>query len=378
VTISTAVQISLQTSKTRALLTRNRHDNHEDGGFEALFYKLCTFPVAYPKGRYERSITLVSEATKMRMLFEQLKRTVVEKGEKAIMYTDWPVPLYVATLAATYYGFGIGNLRAGMTNIQRQNTVREFNDPKSKKFQVLVCSSRTSAAGLNLQSACSTVIIVDVLPTNANDQAAGRMHRYGQTREQSCTIYLIDRTYDMVMHSKYVDRTIAQLAGTTARVPVSEDVRTRIEKDIPDQIEVVVSKGRYTVDQAIDAIAHVQQVEQDFILSAGIRSARANNFYNDEIDPDRKLGLDYEYNYLKDIPVYKGIIEEFRRRPEEGTKDQLKTPRRKNNTRTTFEQLRANYSKINPELVSPYTTPSKGRKTGKFGQLSKLCLNFKY
>lgn len=74
---------------------------------------------------------------------------------------------------------------------------------------VLVCSSRTSAAGLNLQGACSTVVIVDVLPTNAIEQAAGRVHRFGQTNEQSCTIYLVDRTFDMVMHSKYVDRTIA-------------------------------------------------------------------------------------------------------------------------------------------------------------------------
>jgi SNF2 family DNA or RNA helicase len=95
-------------------------------------------------------MTLVAESTKLRMLFEQLYQVVVQKGEKVIIYTDWPVPLYVATLSGATYGFAVGNLRAGMTNLQRRNTIREFTDPKSKKFMVLVCSSRTSAAGLNL------------------------------------------------------------------------------------------------------------------------------------------------------------------------------------------------------------------------------------
>lgn len=62
-------------------------------------------------------MTLVSESTKMRMLFEQLREVVHERGEKVIIYTDWPVPLYYATLSGTTYGYGVGNLRAGMTNL---------------------------------------------------------------------------------------------------------------------------------------------------------------------------------------------------------------------------------------------------------------------
>jgi SNF2 family DNA or RNA helicase len=77
------------------------------------------------------------------------------------------------------YGFGIGNLRAGMTNLQRQNTIREFCDPKSKQFSVLVASSRTSAIGLNLQEACSNVIIIDLIPSSAVQQASRRIHRFG-------------------------------------------------------------------------------------------------------------------------------------------------------------------------------------------------------
>jgi hypothetical protein len=50
------------------------------------------------------------------MLFRQLRQVVVEEGGKVIVYTDWPVPLYVATLAGAMYGFGVGNLRAGITN----------------------------------------------------------------------------------------------------------------------------------------------------------------------------------------------------------------------------------------------------------------------
>jgi hypothetical protein len=42
-------------------------------------------------------------------------------------------------------------------------------------------------------------------------------------------------------------------------------------------IQEIVEKGSLSADQAIKAIAHVKNVEADFLLSAGIRSARAND-----------------------------------------------------------------------------------------------------
>jgi hypothetical protein len=222
------------------------------------------------------------------------------------------------------------------------------------------------------------VVIVDVLPTNAIEQAAGRVHRFGQRNEQSCTIYLIDRTFDMAMHAKYVDRTIAQLATTTVRAPVSEAVTAEIVKNMAEQIEHVVKRGKMSPEDAIEAIAHVQQVEHDFILSAGIRSPRANPFYKSEGDPDKKLALTYEWEFFSKIPVYQQILEDYKQRATVGMGQILRTPGKKKNTKSTIDVIRANYHRVEPSLMSPHATPTKTGKIGEFGQLSKSYMKCTY
>jgi superfamily II DNA/RNA helicase len=237
---------------------------------------VLTLGTSCPADRYDRAKFLITEAVKIRVIFGLLYRMVVQEKGRVIIFSEWPVLIYHLTLAGELWGFGVGNLRAGMTNLQRQNTIREFCDVRSKKFAVLVASSRTSAAGLNLQEACSNVIIMDMIPSSSVQQAAGRVHRFGQTKEQECVVIVADRTYDQVLLSKYMDRAVAQIATTMKRQPISEDEYRKIRDEMPQQVEHVAGKLGCDDDEAIRVIHYVMNAQMLYMLANGIRSPKDN------------------------------------------------------------------------------------------------------
>jgi superfamily II DNA/RNA helicase len=309
---------------------------------------VTTLGALCPTDRFDRAWFLISEAVKVRVIFGLLHRMVVQQGGRVIIFSDWPVLIYHLTLAGEMYGFGVGNLRAGMTNLQRQNTIREFCDPKSKQFSVLVASSRTSAAGLNLQEACSNVIIMDLIPSSAVQQASGRIHRFGQENEQECVVIVADRTYDQVLLSKYMDRAVAQIATTMKKQTVPDDEYKKIRDEMPQQVEHIAGKLGVEEDEAIRTIHHVMQAQWLYMLANGIRSPRDNPWHRDESDPDKKLGLKHEYEYLSGVPCYAPIIEAYNARPVAGSAAHVKTPKKKKGKKSVEDILKGSYpSKIN-------------------------------
>jgi predicted NAD-dependent protein-ADP-ribosyltransferase YbiA (DUF1768 family) len=42
---------------------------------------------------------------------------IIQNKGRILLYSDWLVLIYHLTLAGEMYGFGVGNLRAGMTNL---------------------------------------------------------------------------------------------------------------------------------------------------------------------------------------------------------------------------------------------------------------------
>jgi superfamily II DNA or RNA helicase len=77
-----------------------------------------------------------------------------------------------------------------------------------------VTTYRCSAIGLNLQGACSDLVMLDV-PSSVPMalQAFGRIHRLGQSRKQKIWIVTTDHTYDQLLQAHIAAKMQSQLAG---------------------------------------------------------------------------------------------------------------------------------------------------------------------
>jgi hypothetical protein len=243
-----------------------------------------------------------------------------------------------------------------------------------RTFDVLICSSRTSAAGLNLQADYADVIIMDMIPMNAINQVFGRVHCFGQEHEQHGVVLVTDRTYDQVLMSKFIERTITQLTTTSVKKLLEPELRNDIETRIRRQVTDVQETTGLSHEESVQAIGHHLNVEAAFNMAYGIRGPHANPFYSDETDLDKKLGLQYEFEYMQTVPGYADILKEYLARPYEGTNapstPKKKTFKKKSGT-STLGQLMRNYNKKYPDVMALENSPRKGM----FLQLIKICQN---
>ena len=105
------------------------------------------------------------------------------------------------------------NLVAGMGFTERTKLCDRFTDP-ADTAQVLICNFRSASLGLNLQTCCHRVVMMD-MPDNVNTvlQSIGRVHRLGQAHEQEIYILGEDQSYDQVLQAKACRKMICQLCG---------------------------------------------------------------------------------------------------------------------------------------------------------------------
>ena len=105
------------------------------------------------------------------------------------------------------------NLVAGMGFGERTKLCDRFTDPDDQA-SVLICNFRSAALGLNLQTCCHRVVMLD-MPDNINTvlQGIGRVHRLGQQHEQEIYILCGNQTYDQVLQAKACRKMICQLCG---------------------------------------------------------------------------------------------------------------------------------------------------------------------
>jgi len=86
----------------------------------------------------------------------------------------------------------------------------QFNDPKTD-IQILVTTYRTCAVGVNLHRACSDIVMVEpAINANTVLQAIGRVHRLGQTKEQTIRILFVDQSFNRRVEYNQAKKMIGQ------------------------------------------------------------------------------------------------------------------------------------------------------------------------
>lgn len=119
-------------------------------------------------------------STKLRMLQERLA-PIVENGEKALVFSQWPSFLDLCERALVSEGIMCARLDGKMNTEQRESAVAEFK--RSSQTNVFLLSLKAGGVGLNLVEA-SHVFLTDVWwNPQTEQQAFERCHRLGQTKQ---------------------------------------------------------------------------------------------------------------------------------------------------------------------------------------------------
>ena len=135
-------------------------------------------------------------------------------NDRVLIFCDWPMVQWLVEGLLTLLNFEVRSIRSAHAVSQRVATIAEFND-SNKRVDALVCSFRTSAFGLNIQTNCHRVVHVEVPGAMSTlHQANGRVHRLGQTQRQDIRILTLDGSYDMYLQYKLTEKYLPQLMGS--------------------------------------------------------------------------------------------------------------------------------------------------------------------
>ena len=231
---------------------------------------------------------------------------------KLLIFTAWPLTLYLAELYFSIIGFYVLTVRSGHSPMERRAAQAKFNDP-SHPSEIMVTSINVSSASINLQQGCSDVLFLDVPGSHSTLlQAICRVFRIGQKRQVQAVVLSLDGTYDQVMQARAAGKYISQIAATAGDqgITVSEDEIDQWMTDQPTTEQCTPEEMR---SMAKDIIIF-QKCADLYTRSAGQRSER--HTWIDALDICIKNQLPVESafrNSLRDPRVTE--VPRFFRRP---------------------------------------------------------------
>lgn len=99
-------------------------------------------------------------------------------------------------LLLTRLSLRTGTIHVGLTQLQRHEILKRFNDPDDDSIEYLFVSYLISSQGLNAQGSCCRMILLEPgLSRNEEFQAIGRIHRHLQ--KEACIVYRLYLTNSM-------------------------------------------------------------------------------------------------------------------------------------------------------------------------------------
>lgn len=147
-------------------------------------------------------MTLISKiGTKLANLILYIKNC----KEKCIVFSQWDDLLKkVGDVLDTY---GIRNVFCRGNVWTRDKTIRDFTNKED--VQVIMLSSESAAAGTNLTTATKVILLEPVSGTyefrkNTENQAIGRAHRTGQTKQVSVVRFIIKDTIEEEIYNENI------------------------------------------------------------------------------------------------------------------------------------------------------------------------------
>ncbi|KFY97411.1 hypothetical protein V500_02085 [Pseudogymnoascus sp. VKM F-4518 (FW-2643)] len=176
-----------------------------------------------------------------------LPGTTEDMGEKLLLVEDVPLAaeFWQMVLSLTYVDVAI--MHSGLDEDERIDLSRRFND-KNDSLRILIIMYAVNAAGVNLDGACSRVIVLTPAINYAVEaQGFSRLLRVSQTRNVLVVRLVVDNSHDGSRETRQADKAIPDLATRSWSVATKEllvqylnqqqvDVRNMHESEVGQQI----------------------------------------------------------------------------------------------------------------------------------------------
>jgi SWI/SNF related-matrix-associated actin-dependent regulator of chromatin subfamily C len=209
-------------------------------------------PQRLTKGAKWTPDTYSGPHTKVRALLEEIKRSAEESSElppdeppiRSVVFSQWTQILDLIAFAFAREGILHLRLDGTMSVPQRTSVLKTFRTDPS--IRVLLVSIQAGGTGLTLTAANRAYIMDPGFNPGVEDQAADRLHRYGQTRPVRITYFVMnDSVEEMVRKVSQRKRQIAAVAvdGGGARSTGSAKERMEKEKELKMEEIVALFKG---------------------------------------------------------------------------------------------------------------------------------------
>lgn len=138
---------------------------------------------------------------------------IVEEGERVILFSQFKSTLQelerrLGSKSVRYDGDSSDSLKSAIELDFDPKTC----DPSNPRWKVVLCNYKSAGEGLNFHSATHEVILDSEWNPGKRDQAYGRIHRMGQTRETTVHVIQVEPSVDSWMAS-LVEEKEGMIAG---------------------------------------------------------------------------------------------------------------------------------------------------------------------
>lgn len=147
----------------------------------------CSDPSGLPNVSYEKI------PPKIETLAESLQE-VTSNGESALVFTQFLKTLESTVRVLTERGIPVLSLHGGLTSVQRQKVLSEFQN--AKVGTVLVMTLKTGGVGLNLTQASYVFHLEPWWNPAVENQATDRAHRLGQSKAVQVYRYIMHESLE--------------------------------------------------------------------------------------------------------------------------------------------------------------------------------------
>ncbi|KAL4777915.1 hypothetical protein BJX76DRAFT_363239 [Aspergillus varians] len=224
-----------------------------------------------PANRLGEAHYLMSECPKLRLLLDLMFQegmfisTSAEKP-RFLIFCQWPLVLWYASMFLHAISVPFVSIRSSMNESARAQAKSAFTDPNSN-ISVLITTYAVGAHGLNLQGACSHVVLLEpALNLNTLIQALGRIHRIGQKLKQKAFILFQDQSISRWFEYNSLRKAMADIAG---------QLYTKLEPILNQEQDKIFTRhqlkpGDEITNEALKAMIdeRIEEMENQFIGQA--------------------------------------------------------------------------------------------------------------
>lgn len=139
-------------------------------------------------------------SSKVLAVVHDINETFANSGtEKTIVFSNFVKALNEVGTSLDRLGISFMQIDGSVAFHERAELIAHFGNPNSKT-RVMLASTNCCNVGLNLTMASHGIIMDPWYNAAGEDQAIGRMDRYGQTRQVSIKKYLMKDSFEVLMH----------------------------------------------------------------------------------------------------------------------------------------------------------------------------------